>query len=255
METILAVEHLRRDYGKRGSVTRAVDDVSFTVAKGEFVGVLGASGSGKSTLLNCVATIDTPTAGHIRVEGRDVTAMKARELTRFRRERLGFVFQDCNLLDTLTAFENIALALTILGTAPKAIERRVREAAELLGLEGVLDKYPYQMSGGEQQRVAAARAILTRPALVLADEPTGALDSKSAGQLLRQLSALNQGEGTTILMVTHDAFTASWCRRILFIKDGVLYRELRRGDLDRKAFFAQILGVVSLLGGDSADVL
>lgn len=255
MEPILSVEHLRRDYGGRGSVTHAVDDVSFSVERGEFVGIMGASGSGKSTLLNCIATIDTPTAGHIRVEGQDVTALKGRSLSRFRRERLGFVFQDCNLLDTLTGFENMALALTILGTAPKAIDRRVREAAELLGLEGVLDKYPYQMSGGEQQRVAAARAILTRPALVLADEPTGALDSKSAGQLLRQLSALNQEEGTTILMVTHDAFTASWCRRILFIKDGVLYRELRRGDLDRKAFFAQILGVVSLLGGDSADVL
>ena len=149
----------------------------------------------------------------------------------------------------------MALALTILGTAPKAIDRRVREAAELLGLEGVLDKYPYQMSGGEQQRVAAARAILTRPALVLADEPTGALDSKSAGQLLRQLSALNQEEGTTILMVTHDAFTASWCRRILFIKDGGLYRELLRGEQDRRSFFSRILEVVSTLGGDGADVL
>ena len=180
METILAVEHLRRDYGKRGSVTRAVDDVSFTVDKGEFVGVMGASGSGKSTLLNCVATIDTPTAGHIRVEGRDVTAMKSRELTRFRRERLGFVFQDCNLLDTLTAFENIALALTIRKTPPGEIEGRVRETAELLGLADCLNQYPYQLSGGQRQRTAAARAIITDPALVLADEPTGALDSKSA---------------------------------------------------------------------------
>ena len=216
---------------------------------------MGASGSGKTTLLNCISTIDRPTGGTITVDGTDLTALKGKALSRFRRERLGFIFQDCNLLDTLTGFENMALALTILGTAPKAIDRRVRGAAELLGLEGVLDKYPYQMSGGEQQRVAAARAILTRPALVLADEPTGALDSKSAGQLLRQLSALNREEGTTILMVTHDAFTASWCRRILFIQDGVLYRELRRGDLDRKAFFAQILGVVSTLGGDGADVL
>ena len=229
--------------------------MSFTVEEGEFTGIMGASGSGKTTLLNCISTIDRPTGGTITVDGTDLTALKGKALSRFRRERLGFIFQDRNLLDTLTGFENMALALTILGTAPKAIDRRVREAAELLGLEGVLDKYPYQMSGGEQQRVAAARAILTRPALVLADEPTGALDSKSAGQLLRQLSALNQEEGTTILMVTHDAFTASWCRRILFIKDGVLYRELRRGDLDRKAFFAQILGVVSMLGGDSADVL
>ena len=255
METILAVEHLRRDYGRRGSVTRAVDDVSFTVEKGEFVGVMGASGSGKSTLLNCVATIDTPTAGHIRVEGRDVTAMKARELTRFRRERLGFVFQDCNLLDTLTAFENIALALTILGTPAGEIDRRVRDTAGLLGLERVLEKYPYQLSGGEQQRVAAARAIITAPALVLADEPTGALDSKSAGQLLGQLSQLNREQGATIVMVTHDAFTASWCHRILFIKDGRLWHELRRDGEDRRRFFQDIIGVVSRLGGDAADVL
>lgn len=255
MEPILTVSHLQKVYGGRGSRTRALSDLSFTVEEGEFTGIMGASGSGKTTLLNCISTIDRPTGGTITVDGTDLTALKGKALSRFRRERLGFIFQDCNLLDTLTGFENMALALTILGTAPKAIEGRVREAAKLLGLEGVLDKYPYQMSGGEQQRVAAARAILTRPALVLADEPTGALDSKSAGQLLRQLSALNREEETTILMVTHDAFTASWCRRILFIQDGVLYRELRRGDLDRKAFFAQILGVVSLLGGDSADVL
>ena len=255
MEPILTVSHLQKVYGGRGSLTQALSDLSFTVEEGEFTGIMGASGSGKTTLLNCISTIDRPTGGTITVDGTDLTALKGKALSRFRRERLGFIFQDCNLLDTLTGFENMALALTILGTAPKAIEGRVREAAGLLGLDGVLDKYPYQMSGGEQQRVAAARAILTRPALVLADEPTGALDSKSAGQLLRQLSALNQEEGTTILMVTHDAFTASWCRRILFIQDGVLYRELRRGDLDRKAFFAQILGVVSLLGGDSADVL
>lgn len=254
MEPILSVEHLRRDYGGRGSVTHAVDDVSFSVERGEFVGIMGASGSGKSTLLNCIATIDTPTAGHIRVEGQDVTALKGRSLSRFRRERLGFIFQDCNLLDTLTGFENIALALTILGAPTGEVEQRVRASAALLGLERVLDKYPYQMSGGEQQRVAAARAIVGRPALVLADEPTGALDSKSAGQLLRQLDQLNREQGATILMVTHDAFTASWCRRILFIKDGVLFRELRRGDQDRRTFFAQILGVVGALGGDASDV-
>ena len=255
METILAVEHLRRDYGKRGSVTRAVDDVSFTVDKGEFVGVMGASGSGKSTLLNCVATIDTPTAGHIRVEGRDVTAMKSRELTRFRRERLGFVFQDCNLLDTLTAFENIALALTILRTPAGEIEPRVRETAALLGISNCLKKYPYQLSGGERQRTAAARAIITRPDLVLADEPTGALDSKSARLLLERFETLNAEQGATILMVTHDAFTASYCRRILFIKDGRLFTELNRGSDGRKVFFERILEVVTLLGGDAGDVL
>lgn len=255
METILAVEHLRRDYGRRGSVTRAVDDVSFTVAKGEFVGVMGASGSGKSTLLNCVATIDTPTAGHIRVEGRDVTAMKARELTRFRRERLGFVFQDCNLLDTLTAFENIALSLSIVGTPAGEIRPRVEETAQLLGIGDCLDKYPYQMSGGQQQRCAAARAIVTHPALVLADEPTGALDSKSARMLLERLEVLNRERGTTILMVTHDAFTASCCRRVVFLRDGQIFQELSRGELDRRAFFAQIIRVITQLGGEMEDVL
>ena len=255
METILTVEHLRRDYGKRGSVTRAVDDVSFTVDRGEFVGVMGASGSGKSTLLNCVATIDTPTAGHILVEGRDVTAMKARELTRFRRERLGFVFQDCNLLDTLTAFENIALALTIRKTPAGEMEGRVRETAELLGLADCLNQYPYQLSGGQRQRTAAARAIITDPALVLADEPTGALDSRSAKLLLDRFEVLNRERAATILMVTHDAFTASYCHRILFLQDGAIFSQLERGSRSRRDFFREIIGVVTALGGDQSDVL
>jgi len=229
MEPILSVEHLRRDYGGRGSVTHAVDDVSFSVERGEFVGIMGASGSGKSTLLNCIATIDTPTAGHIRVEGQDVTALKGRSLSRFRRERLGFVFQDCNLLDTLTAFENIALALTIRGTPAGEIEGRVKETAELLGITDCLNKYPYQMSGGQRQRTAAARAIITDPALVLADEPTGALDSRSAKLLLDRFEALNREGRATILMVTHDAFTASYCRRILFLQDGAVLTQLERG--------------------------
>ena len=255
MEPILSVSHLEKVYGSRGNRTTALSDLSFDVLPGEFVGIMGASGSGKTTLLNCVSTIDAPTSGSITVDGTDVTALRGAALSRFRRERLGFIFQDCNLLDTLTGFENIALSLTILGTPAGAIDARETEAAALLGLERGLDKYPYQMSGGEQQRVAAARAIITHPALVLADEPTGALDSKAAGQLLRQLSALNQAGGATILMVTHDAFTASWCRRILFIKDGGLYRELLRGEQDRRSFFSRILEVVSTLGGDGADVL
>ena len=254
MGLILSVSHLEKVYGGRGSRTKALSDLSFQVEQGGFTGIMGASGSGKTTLLNCIATIDRPTSGSITVEGTEITRMKGKALSRFRRERLGFIFQDCDLLDTLTGLENIALALTIQGARPGEVERRARETAALLGLEGVLDKYPYQMSGGEQQRVAAARAIVGRPALVLADEPTGALDSKAAGQLLRQLDQLNREQGTTILMVTHDAFTASWCRRILFIQDGVLFRELRRGDQDRRTFFAQILGVVGALGGDAADV-
>ena len=255
MEPILSVEHLRRDYGGRGSVTHAVDDVSFSVERWEFVGIMGASGSGKSTLLNCIATIDTPTAGHIRVEGQDVTALKGRSLSRFRRERLGFVFQDCNLLDTLTAFENIALALTIRGTPAGEIEGRVKETAELLGITDCLNKYPYQMSGGQRQRTAAARAIITDPALVLADEPTGALDSRSAKLLLDRFEALNREGRATILMVTHDAFTASYCRRILFLQDGAVLTQLERGGQSRRAFFQQIIGVVTRLGGDQSDVL
>ena len=255
MEPILSVEHLRRDYGGRGSVTHAVDDVSFSVERGEFVGIMGASGSGKSTLLNCIATIDTPTAGHIRVEGQDVTALKSRSLSRFRRERLGFVFQDCNRLDTLTAFENIALALTIRGTPAGEIEGRVKETAELLGITDCLNKYPYQMSGGQRQRTAAARAIITDPALVLADEPTGALDSRSAKLLLDRFEALNREGRATILMVTHDAFTASYCRRILFLQDGAVLTQLERGGQSRRAFFQQIIGVVTRLGGDQSDVL
>ena len=255
MEPILSVEHLRRDYGGRGSVTHAVDDVSFSVERGEFVGIMGASGSGKSTLLNCIATIDTPTAGHIRVEGQDVTALKGRSLSRFRRERRGFVFQDCNLLDTLTAFENIALALTIRGTPAGEIEGRVKETAELLGITDCLNKYPYQMSGGQRQRTAAARAIITDPALVLADEPTGALDSRSAKLLLDRFEALNREGRATILMVTHDAFTASYCRRILFLQDGAVLTQLERGGQSRRAFFQQIIGVVTRLGGDQSDVL
>ena len=255
METILQVEHLQKYYGIRGSVTRAIDDVSFVVEKGEFVGIMGASGSGKTTLLNCIATIDTPTAGHITVEGRDITRLRSRELSRFRRERLGFVFQDSNLLDTLTAFENIALALTIQTVPTAQVEPRVAETARLLGITDCLNKYPYQMSGGQRQRAAAARALITNPALILADEPTGALDSKSARLLLDRFEALNTETHATILMVTHDAFTASYCRRILFIKDGRPFTELIRGGQERKAFFSKIIEVVTVLGGDSGDVL
>ena len=255
METILTVEHLVREYGSRGSVTRASDDVSFSVDKGDFVGIMGASGSGKSTLLNCVSTIDTPTAGRIFVEGREITGLKPREVSRFRRERLGFIFQDCQLLDTLTAFENIALALTIRGAAPGLVEKKVKQAAGLLEIADCMDKYPYQMSGGQRQRTAAARAMVTDPALILADEPTGALDSKSAKLLLDRFEVLNRQREATILMVTHDAFTASYCHRILFLQDGAVLTRLERGDGSRRAFFRQIIGVVTRLGGDQSDVL
>ena len=255
MAAILEVDHLQKYYGVRGSVTRAINDLSFTVDRGEFVGIMGASGSGKTTLLNCIATIDAPTAGRIAVEGREITRLKSRELSRFRRERLGFVFQDANLLDSLTAFENIALALTIQKVPAAQVEPRVKETARLLDISECLNKYPYQLSGGQRQRTAAARAIITNPALILADEPTGALDSKSARLLLDRFEVLNREMQATILMVTHDAFTASYCRRILFIKDGRPFTELIRGDQGRKEFFNKIIEVVTILGGDSGDVL
>lgn len=208
---------------------------SFAVEQGEFVGIMGASGSGKTTLLNCIATIDNATSGQILIGGRDVTQLRARELSKFRREQLGFIFQDCNLLDTLTAYENIALALTIMRVPAKDILARVEKVSQQLEIASIVKKFPYQLSGGEKQRVAAARAIITRPQLILADEPTGSLDSKSGpGMLLQSLETLNEELRATILMVTHDAFTASYCNRILFIKDGKIFNELIRGEDSRK---------------------
>ena len=250
MKNTLKVEHLEKYYGNKGNITRAIDDISFDVAEGEYIGIMGASGSGKTTLLNCISTIDSATAGHIYIEGEDLTTLKSAQLEQFRREKLGFIFQDFNLLDTLTAFENIALALTIMKVPTKEIEPRVQKVAELLNITDVLSKHPYQMSGGQRQRVASARAIVTNPSMVLADEPTGALDSKSARMLLESFRKLNEEMNATILMVTHDAFTASYCKRILFIKDGKLFNELIRGTESRKEFFDRIMDVIALLGGD-----
>ncbi|MGO5021740.1 ABC transporter ATP-binding protein [Lawsonibacter sp. LCP25S3_G6] len=255
MEEILAVTDLKKIYGRGGAVTCALDGVSLSLEAGEFVGVMGPSGSGKTTLLNCVSTIDRPTSGSIIIDGRQLTGLKGKELAKFRRERLGFIFQDCNLLDTLTAGENIALALSITGAPAGQIPGRVREMAGLLGIENCLEKYPYEMSGGQQQRCAAARAMVTHPALVLADEPTGALDSKAARLLLNCLETLNRDLGATILMVTHDAFTASCCGRVVFLRDGQIFLELKRGEDDRRAFFQKIIRVVTEMGGEMADVL
>ncbi|MGL4665952.1 MAG: ABC transporter ATP-binding protein, partial [Clostridium butyricum] len=231
-----------------------IDNISFRVEKGEFVGIMGPSGSGKTTLLNCISTIDNVTTGSIAIDGDDITRLKGRKLETFRRDKLGFIFQDFNLLDTMTAFENIALALTIGGKKGKEVESLVKKAAESLGIEEVLSKYPYQMSGGQKQRVAAARAIVNNPKIILADEPTGALDSKSAKMLLNSIEKLNKELEATILMVTHDAFTASYAHRILFIKDGKIFNELVRGEDTRKDFFNKIIDVVTILGGDSKDV-
>ena len=255
MNTILSVEHMEKYYGNKGNITKAVDDISFEVEEREYMGIMGASGSGKTTLLNCISTIDTVTAGHIYIEGNDITTLNSKKLSRFRREKLGFIFQDFNLLDTLTAFENIALALTIIKTPVSQIEPMVLDVAQKLEITEVLRKYPYQMSGGQKQRVASARAIVTRPSLVLADEPTGALDSKSSRMLLESFETLNSMMGATILMVTHDAFAASYCKRILFIKDGKIFNELVKGNQSRKEFFNKIIEVVTLLGGGNNNVL
>ena len=254
MENILKVDKIEKYYGSRSSLTKAIDNLSFEVDKGEFVAIMGASGSGKTTLLNVISTIDNVTSGHIYVAGVDITKLKGNELNKFRREELGFIFQDFNLLDTLTAYENIALSLSIQNVSAKEIDTKIKKVAEELDIKDVLKKYPYQMSGGQKQRVASARAIITNPKLVLADEPTGALDSKSAKMLLEKFNYLDE-LGATILMVTHDAFTASYARRVIFIKDGKLFKELHRGNDTRKEFFDKIIDVVTLLGGDMNDAL
>lgn len=257
--TVLEVRGVSKRYGTQNgkqadaSITQALNRVSFAVARGEFVGIMGPSGSGKSTLLNCLATIDAPTAGQVVVDGRDVSQLRGKDLARFRRDDLGFIFQDSNLLDTLTAYENIALALTIQKVPARQIDSRVLEAARRLGVADVLEKHPYQLSGGQKQRIAAARAIVGNPTLVLADEPTGALDSKSARQLLEALDGLNRA-GSTILMVTHDSFSASFCTRIVFIEDGSLYGELHRQGAERGAFYRKIVDVVTDMGGQKVEV-
>jgi putative ABC transport system ATP-binding protein len=255
MEKILRVEKIEKYYGNKSSLTKAIHSISFEVEKGEFVAIMGASGSGKTTLLNVISTIDRVTSGHIYVGNIDITKLRGNDLNKFRREELGFIFQDFNLLDTLTAYENIALSLSIQNVKEKEIARRIKEVAHHLDIQDVLDKYPYQMSGGQKQRVASARAIITRPKLVLADEPTGALDSRAARLLLERFNALNQDLDTTILMVTHDAFTASYASRVLFIKDGEVFNEIHKGESSRKEFFDQIIEVVTLLGGDLNDTL
>lgn len=252
MNPVLKVENLQKFYKAKGTVTKAVDNISFEVERGEYIGIMGASGSGKTTLLNCISTIDHATAGQIFINNRNVTKLNENQLSRFRREELGFIFQSFNLLDTLSGRDNIALALAINGEKPSKIPALIEGVAADLDVKAILDKYPYEMSGGQQQRIACARAIVTDPTLILADEPTGALDSKSAGMLLESLSVMNEKKDATILMVTHDAFTASHCKRILFIKDGRIFNELVRGGRSRKAFFDEIMQVISFLGGDKS---
>ncbi len=252
--TVLQAISLSKVYGGRGKVaTRALSNFSFSVEKGEFVGIMGPSGSGKTTLLNLLATIDKPTSGTVKIEGVDVSQLRGNRLAQFRRRRLGFVFQDYNLLDTLTIGENIALPLVLDRKPSRTIRDRVAAVSERLGIAGVLEKYPYEVSGGQQQRAAAARAIVHEPAILLADEPTGNLDSKAARELMETLTLLNNVGGVTITMVTHDPFAASYCERILFIRDGELYNEIHRGS-SRQVFFQQILDVLAVIGGDVREI-
>ena len=255
MENILKVKNVEKYYGTKNSLTKAINDISFEVEKGEFVAIMGASGSGKTTLLNCISTIDKVTAGEIFVDGENITKLKGNKLNKFRRDKLGFIFQDFNLLDTLTGYENISLSLSIQNVPYSEQKKRIEDIASKLNITKILNKYPYQMSGGEKQRIASARAIITSPSLILADEPTGALDSKSSKQLLNSFEYLNKELSSTILMVTHDAFTASYATRVIFIKDGKIFNELQKGDNDRRAFFDSIIDVVTLLGGEMNDAL
>lgn len=254
MNEVLKLEHIQKYYGSKGNVTKAIQDISFSVQEGEFVGIMGASGSGKTTLLNCISTIDTVSAGHIYLNGTDMTEITEKQIARFRRENLGFVFQDFNLLDTLTISENIALALTINRVPAGEIDSRVREIAGKLNITDILDKYPYQVSGGQKQRCACARAIINQPKLILADEPTGALDSHSSQMLLSAIQSINETLGATILMVTHDAFSASYANRILFLRDGTIFTEIFKGSNSRRTFFEKILDVLTMTGGGVSDV-
>ena len=254
METILKIDNIEKYYGNKSSLTKAIDNISFEVGKGEFVSIMGASGSGKTTLLNCISTLDKVTTGKIYVGDNEITQLKGNKLNKFRREELGFIFQDFNLLDTLTAFENIALALTIMKVPAKEIEDRVRSIAEKLMITEVLNKYPYQMSGGQKQRVASARAMISNPSLILADEPTGALDSKATDSLLTLFSQINK-EGQTVLMVTHSTKAASHANRVLFIKDGEVFHQLYRGSMSNEQLYAKISETLTVLttGGENYE--
>ena len=254
-QNVVTVNQVKKVYGKKGSEQyEALKKIDFSVGEGEFVGIMGPSGAGKSTLLNIIATIDQATEGEVVIGGQKLQTMDEDALAIFRREKLGFIFQDYNLLDTMTFRENIELPLVLSRERPEDIRRKVDEVTKRLGITELLDKYPYEVSGGQRQRASAARAIISDPQLVLADEPTGALDSKSSAELLRCLTDLNEKNTATILLVTHDAFTASYCKRILFIKDGEIFTEIDRGG-SRKEFFDQILKVLAILGGDNHELL
>ncbi|MBU3130311.1 ABC transporter ATP-binding protein [Clostridium tagluense] len=254
MENVLVARNLKKVYGSRGNVYTALNDINLEIKEGEFIGIMGPSGAGKTTLLNIISTIDKPTSGVVTIDKEDLAKMNEDKLASFRRDKLGFIFQDFNLLDTLTLKENVVLPLALARVNIKDIEERASIIGTTLGIRDIFNKYPYEVSGGQKQRAAAARAIITKPKLILADEPTGALDSKSSTELLQALSDLNQVQRATIMMVTHDAFAASYCKRIIFIKDGSLFTELVKGTTTRKEFFKKILDVLAALGGNFDEV-
>lgn len=255
MKTILQANNVNKTFGTKGNLYTALKNINLSISEGEYVGIMGPSGAGKSTLLNIFSTIDTPSSGEITIDGENIVSMNEEKLSDFRRHKLGFIFQDYNLLDTLTVKENILLPLALSKVPAAEIEKRVEEIADMFSIREILDKYPYHISGGQKQRAAASRAIVTNPSLILADEPTGALDSKSATGLLESLSRLNQHNQATILMVTHDAYAASFCNRVIFINDGELFKEIHKDGMTRKAFFGQILEVLAMLGGGHHDAV
>lgn len=249
MKTILQAKNVQKIYGSKENQYKALEDINLEIKEGEFIGIMGPSGAGKSTLLNIFSTIDTPTSGDIIIADQNIVRMKEEKLSDFRRNQLGFIFQDYNLLDTLTVKENILLPLALSKVPAKEMKARVEEIADTFGIRDILNKYPYHISGGQKQRTAASRAIVANPSLILADEPTGALDSKSATSLLESLTALNEHNQSTIMMVTHDAFAASFCKRILFIKDGRIFAEIHKMQKSRQEFFQKIMDVLASLGG------
>ena len=251
MENILKIDKIEKYYGNKSSLTKAIDNLSFDVEKGEFVAIMGASGSGKTTLLNCISTIDKVTSGHIYVAGNDITKLRGNSLNKFRREELGFIFQDFNLLDQFCLKDNILLPLVLAGVKPEQMEPKVYPLAKKLGIEELLEKYPYEISGGQKQRVAVARALITNPQLILADEPTGALDSKATDSILALFNQINE-DGQTILMVTHSIKAASHAKRVLFIKDGEVFHQLYRGDMSTEELYAKISDTLTILttGGE-----
>ncbi|MEC0370377.1 ABC transporter ATP-binding protein [Paenibacillus chibensis] len=252
MTEILKVTGLSKVYSGKVT-TRALTDIGLSIQKGEFVGIMGPSGSGKTTLLNMVSTIDPPSSGTVTINGSNPHALKKKELALFRRRELGFVFQDFNLLDTLTVAENIVLPLTLDKQSLRSMEERLERIAGRLGIKDILNKRVYEISGGQRQRAAIARAIIPEPSLLLADEPTGALDSQSSRTVMETLESLNEADGVTMMLVTHDAVAASYCHRVVFIKDGALSGEIRRGD-SRQAFFQKIIDMLSYLGGHAHEL-